>query len=98
MIRSMTGFGKCSKKTPYGEITAEIKTLNHKSLSVTCNPLNGFFLLEEKVRKILEKKLYRGKAFVRITRESVPGQKSLCKYSTNMTWRPIHSPKLQIFR
>jgi uncharacterized protein (TIGR00255 family) len=83
MIRSMTGFGKSRKKTPYGEVTAEIKTLNHKSLSITCNPLNGFFLLEEKVRKILEKKLRRGKAFVRITRESAPGQKTLCKIQVN---------------
>ena len=95
MIRSMTGFGKCSKKTPYGEITAEIKTLNHKSLSVTCNPLNGFFLLEEKVRKILEKQLYRGKAFVRITRESVPGQKSLCKIQVNENVAAEYAKKIK---
>ncbi|MBD3426952.1 MAG: YicC family protein [Candidatus Omnitrophica bacterium] len=83
MIRSMTGFGKSSKKTPYGEITAEIKTLNHKSLSITCNPMNGFFLLEEKARKVLEKKICRGKVFVRITRENIPGQKSLQKIQVN---------------
>jgi uncharacterized protein (TIGR00255 family) len=83
MIRSMTGFGRSSMKTPYGEIAAEIKTLNHKSLSVTCNPLNGFFLLEERLKKVFEGRLFRGKVFVRITRESVPGQKSLQKIRVN---------------
>ncbi len=66
MIRSMTGFGKASVKSPYGTITAEIKSLNHKSLSVGCNVYNGFFNLEEKVKKVLEKKMFRGKVFVNI--------------------------------
>ena len=83
MIRSMTGFGGSAMKTPYGEIAAEIKTLNHKSLSITCNPLNGFFLLEERLKDVFEGKLFRGKVFVRITRESVPGQKSLQKIQVN---------------
>ena len=77
MIRSMTGYGKSGEASPYGKITVEIKTLNHKSLSVTCNPLNGFFLLENKVNKIIERKISRGKIFVRITRESVADNKSL---------------------
>ncbi|RKY42136.1 MAG: YicC family protein [Candidatus Makaraimicrobium thalassicum] len=79
MIRSMTGFGKGTEKCPYGRIIAEIKTLNHKSLSVVCNPFNGFFLLDEKIKRILEKKIFRGKVFVRIAREGGDGQKSLHK-------------------
>jgi uncharacterized protein (TIGR00255 family) len=66
---SMTGFGKASEKSPYGKIVAEIKTLNHKSLSIACSPFNGFFLLEEKIKDIFEGKVHRGKAFVRISRE-----------------------------
>ncbi|MFH1395490.1 MAG: YicC/YloC family endoribonuclease [Candidatus Omnitrophota bacterium] len=66
-INSMTGFGKASGKSPFGKITVEIKTLNHKSLSIACNPFNGFFLLDEKVKEIIDKKLFRGKAFVKIT-------------------------------
>jgi len=65
----MTGFGKASEKSPYGKIIAEIKTLNHKSLSIACSPFNGFFLLEEKIKEIFEGKVHRGKAFVRIGRE-----------------------------
>lgn len=62
----MTGFGKATGKSPYGKVTVEIKSLNHKSLSVGCNVYNGFFLLEEKIKKILEKKLARGKVFVNV--------------------------------
>jgi len=68
-IRSMTGYGKGSEKCHHGKIVAEIKTLNHKTLSITCNPFNGIFLLEQKVAKILEKEIFRGKVFVNITRE-----------------------------
>ena len=83
MIRSMTGFGKGSAKSPYGTITAEIKTLNHKSLSITCNPFNGFFLLEEQIQKECEGKLHRGKVFVRLTKEATATSKPLNKAEVN---------------
>ncbi|MGB3241679.1 MAG: YicC/YloC family endoribonuclease [Candidatus Omnitrophota bacterium] len=83
MIKSMTGFGRGSEKTPYGTITVEAKTLNHKSLSVTCSPLNGFFLLEDKIKDIFQKKIVRGKIFVKVTRESEASQKPLYKIKVN---------------
>ncbi|MDP8299488.1 MAG: YicC/YloC family endoribonuclease [Candidatus Tantalella remota] len=78
-INSMTGFGRGEEQSPYGKITVEIKTLNHKNLSVTCNPFNGFFLLEEKIKKIFQGKLYRGKVFVRVMRSGTPGSRDLQK-------------------
>ncbi|MFC1480013.1 YicC/YloC family endoribonuclease [Candidatus Omnitrophota bacterium] len=83
MIRSMTGFGKGEQKCPYGKITVEIKTLNHKTLNITCNPFNGFFLLEERMNKVFQGKVFRGKVFVRITRESADSQKNLRKIEVN---------------
>jgi uncharacterized protein (TIGR00255 family) len=76
-MRSMTGFGKGTEKSPYGKIIAEVKTLNHKSLSVACSPFQGFFLLEEKVKDVFEGKVHRGKVFVQIRRETKGGQKPL---------------------
>jgi uncharacterized protein (TIGR00255 family) len=76
-MRSMTGFGKAAEQSPYGKIIAEIKTLNHKSLGISCSPFNGFFLLEEKVKDLLDGKVYRGKVFVRINREAKGAQKAL---------------------
>lgn len=83
MIRSMTGFGKGTEKSPYGKISAEIKTLNHKSLSITCNPFNGLFLLEEKLNGVFDGKVLRGKVFVKITDEAGEGEKCLHKVEIN---------------
>jgi uncharacterized protein (TIGR00255 family) len=83
MISSMTGFGKGTAVCPYGKISVEIKTLNHKSLSISCNPFNGFFLLEERMKQLFENKIHRGKAFIRVTMESAGEQKDLQKITVN---------------
>lgn len=82
-IKSMTGFGSSSGKSPYGKVTVDIKTLNHKSLSITANPPNGFFLLEEKLNEMFDGKVLRGKVFVRIAADSSGRQKSLYKVNIN---------------
>lgn len=83
MIRSMTGFGKASAKGPQGTFTVELKTLNNKSLSISCTPYDGLFHMEEDVKAVLEKKLYRGKVFVRVDRESSPKEKRAQKIELN---------------
>ncbi|MFH1798418.1 MAG: YicC/YloC family endoribonuclease [Candidatus Omnitrophota bacterium] len=83
MIRSMTGFGKASEKSPYGRIIVEIKTLNHKSLSILCTSFDGFFLMEEKITKVLEKEIVRGKTFIKISREDMAKQKMSQKIEVN---------------
>lgn len=75
MIRSMTGFGKGKADSPYGTATVEVKTLNHRNLSVTCAPLNGFFLLEDNITKLCNKKIFRGKVFVRVIKGAKEGLK-----------------------
>ena len=69
MIRSMTGFGKGREIYGHGKIEVEIKTLNYKNLNLTCNPVNDFFLLEQKMQKIVGEKIFRGKVFIKVTKE-----------------------------
>ncbi|MBD3296341.1 MAG: YicC family protein [Candidatus Omnitrophica bacterium] len=83
MIRSMTGFGKGTETSPYGKITVQIKTLNYKSLSISCNPFNGFFFLEEKIKKACEGNVYRGKVFVKITNEPTSRSQSMSSVTVN---------------
>ncbi len=83
MIRSMTGFGKASVKSPYGTMTVELKTLNNKSLSISCTPYSGLFNLEDELKGVLEKKIYRGKVFVKITVENTSKQKSSQRIEVN---------------
>ena len=82
-LRSMTGFGKAAVKTSYGTVTAEIKTLNHKSLSINCNPLEGFFLLEERLKEVFEKRIVRGKVLVKISRDAEGKKKPLRQIRIN---------------
>lgn len=76
-LRSMTGFGKAVEKSPYGKFTVEIRTLNHKGLHIICNTFDGFFLLEEKVEKLLKDNIHRGKIFVSIAYEPAKDRKAL---------------------
>ncbi|MFH1305460.1 MAG: YicC/YloC family endoribonuclease [Candidatus Omnitrophota bacterium] len=95
MIKSMTGFGKGEEKSPYGSIVVEIKTLNHRSLDVICSPFNGLFLLEEKIKKIVEGKMFRGKVFVRIEREEAEGKESARKIEMNENVAKEYLRKIQ---
>jgi len=79
----MTGFGKGTERCPYGEITAEIKTLNHKSLSISCMPFEGFFLLEDRIKGLFNGRILRGKVFIRIARQNISHQKPLKKVIVN---------------
>ncbi|MBU1084510.1 MAG: YicC/YloC family endoribonuclease [Candidatus Omnitrophota bacterium] len=65
----MTGFGKGRERFSGGMIEVEIKTLNHKTLSITCNPVEDLFLAEQQLQKLVEEKIFRGKVFVRISKE-----------------------------
>jgi uncharacterized protein (TIGR00255 family) len=76
-VRSMTGYGKASVKSPFGTINVEVKSLNHKHLSISCSNLDGFFLLEERIKEIFEGKILRGKIFVNIELDSSKVRKPL---------------------
>lgn len=83
MLKSMTGFGKASENSPYGRIIAEIKTLNHKNLSILLSSFNEFFLMEEEIKRLLEKEIVRGKTVVKISKENMEKQKSFEKIEIN---------------
>ncbi|MFH1878396.1 MAG: YicC/YloC family endoribonuclease [Candidatus Omnitrophota bacterium] len=77
MISSMTGFGRSVIDSPYGEVAAEIKSLNHKSLSVSCSTFSGFFMLEERVQSLFQGKIFRGKVFVHLSIEKKKAKKTI---------------------
>ncbi len=61
MIRSMTGFGKGMAKTRNGQITVEIKTLNHKFFDASLKLPNNISVFEDKIKEILQRDIKRGK-------------------------------------
>ena len=62
MIKSMTGFASQEIKTDtYGRISIEIRSTNHKFQEVVLHLPQGFLVLEDKIKKVIESKIKRGR-------------------------------------
>lgn len=62
MINSMTGFGtKSAEVLPFGKITVELRSSNHKFLETVLHLPEGFLSLEERIKKQIEAKVKRGR-------------------------------------
>ncbi len=51
MINSMTGFASCEQSTEHGELTWELRTVNHRYLEAQFKLPDGFRALEPGLRK-----------------------------------------------
>jgi uncharacterized protein (TIGR00255 family) len=60
MIRSMTGFGEAERRTPAGTVRVEIRTVNHRHLSVNFRTPASLARLEPQMRDWLRDALSRG--------------------------------------
>ena len=62
MLKSMTGFGAGeTESADFGKISVEIRSTNHKFLEIVLHLPEGFLSLEEKLRKLIEAKIRRGR-------------------------------------
>ena len=67
MIKSMTGYGRCSETNENMEITAEIKAVNHRYFDFSSRVPRQFGFLEEKIKQYVHSRVNRGKVEVYIT-------------------------------
>ena len=82
MIYSMTGFGRTTKKSKYGTINVEIKSLNHKFFEPSIKLPNGLAGFEDRVKSLLQKKVKRGKIYLNVSFEDT--LKEMDKISINL--------------
>lgn len=62
MIKSMTGFGSSEiEVSGYGKISVELRSTNHKFLETILHLPEGSLGLEERIKKIIELKIKRGR-------------------------------------
>ncbi|MEW6100960.1 MAG: YicC/YloC family endoribonuclease [Candidatus Omnitrophota bacterium] len=62
MIKSMTGFASAEASfKPFGKISAELRSSNHKFLEIVLHLPEGLIALEERIKKIIEAKIKRGR-------------------------------------
>ena len=75
MIKGMTGFGLTQRQLAGGKFLLEIKSLNHKFLDMVFHLPPGFIILEDKVKKEIQKKIKRGRVMVSMVFSVLPQQK-----------------------
>jgi uncharacterized protein (TIGR00255 family) len=62
MVNSMTGFGSKEKEiAPFGKISVEIRSTNHKFLEIVFHLPEGFLSLEDRLKAEIEAKVKRGR-------------------------------------
>jgi len=62
MLNSMTGFGgRQATLPPFGKVSVELRSSNHKFLDVVLHLPAGFLSLEEKIKKKVETRIKRGR-------------------------------------
>ncbi|GAA0722732.1 YicC family protein [Clostridium malenominatum] len=67
MLKSMTGFGRASYDDTVRKFTVEIKSINHRYSDLNIKMPKSLISLEERIRTILQEKIYRGKVDIFIT-------------------------------
>ena len=93
MIKSMTGFARTQKRAKSGIYTAEIKSLNHKFLDISCNLPNDIAAFEDKVKNLIKLKIKRGKVYCTITHEILA--KDIPSVKINETLAKQYAKKLK---
>lgn len=82
MIKSMTGFGRGEFSDGKRNITAEIKTVNHRYADISVKMPKRYSFAEEKIKAIIRGIVKRGKADVSIIVESLTEDDMMIKLNT----------------
>ncbi|MEY7999555.1 YicC/YloC family endoribonuclease [Clostridium sp. Mt-5] len=67
MIKSMTGFGRGTVEGEGQSFTVEIKSVNHRYCDLNVKMPKSFMPLEDRMRKVIQQKINRGKVDMFIT-------------------------------
>ncbi|KZL94422.1 YicC/YloC family endoribonuclease [Clostridium magnum] len=74
MIRSMTGFGRGNIDQDGRSFTVEIKSVNHRYCDLNMKMPKSLLSLEDRIRKVIQEKVTRGKVDVFITQNNYEKQ------------------------
>lgn len=84
MIRSMTGFGRAQAIINGREISAEIKSVNHKYLELTTKIHRTCSFLEPKIKAFVKERVTRGKAELSISIYNIDVKDTTVKLNVNV--------------
>lgn len=92
-IRSMTGFARVSRATPFGELNLSIKTVNHRGLDMHFHMPMEFDAIEPALRKAVRARVQRGHVQVQVQFKRASGSAG-----TALINEPLLSAWLESFR
>jgi uncharacterized protein (TIGR00255 family) len=84
MIRSMTGFARRERQGPWGTLTCEIRTVNHRYLEVSLRLPDDLRGLENDARQLLGANLRRGKVDAGLYMRSTAAVSSTLEINTSL--------------
>ncbi len=66
MIKSMTGYSRCSSETRIGALTIELKAWNHRYCNVTVRTPNSLSQFEHRIQSLIRNRVSRGQIQVSV--------------------------------
>ena len=97
MIKSMTGYGKCSEEINKREYQIEIKSVNHRYLDISIKLPRQLNSLEGQIKKAISTKIKRGKIDVFFTFENYSEEGKEIKIDKDLARRYIKEMKQLAF-
>lgn len=79
MVTSMTGFGRGESKGLGYNFTLEMKSVNHRYLEIMIKTPRNFNIFEDRIRKVIQKTIQRGRLEVYINVKETEEKKRLVK-------------------
>jgi uncharacterized protein (TIGR00255 family) len=73
MIRSMTGYGRAEVAGPRMAVSAECKSVNHRSLDIAVRLPRALSSLEIEARRLVQQTVQRGRVEISVGLSAVPG-------------------------
>ncbi|MFO7304567.1 MAG: YicC/YloC family endoribonuclease [Gammaproteobacteria bacterium] len=84
MIRSMTGFARRERQGPWGTLSCELRTVNHRYLEITLRLPEELRGLDNEARQLLASGLRRGKVDANIYLKPAPGMQRALELDTQL--------------
>lgn len=79
VVRSMTGYGRGESSSPEQKISVEAKSVNHRFLEIVVRMPKQLLPLEDRLKKVVQEKLSRGRVDLFLTLEETGDKKRLVK-------------------
>ena len=84
MIRSMTGFARRERQGPWGTLSCELRTVNHRYLEVSLRLPDELKALDNEIRQVIGAALRRGKVDANIYLKSAAGNQRALELDLNL--------------